>query len=384
MHRGNKKAKGESRMENPSKDIFRGVNILDPKDLLSWAQDNSDAGRQKLAKAVSQFFEDRQLNETEQSLASEILLNLIRQAELDLREALAERLSVHKNIPPEVIVYLANDHIAVARQVLMHSPVLNDVDLVYIISSKGEDHSRLIAQRDGISPLVADRLIDGGDVETMLNLIDNQRAHLQKASMKKLAKASLRSEELQAPLLRRPEVDTDIAIDLYMIVSQALRKEIAERFLLPPQVLEQSLEDLIHELSNEAKGMRETTSDMVSLARRFEERKDISADLMIKTLRRGQVGFFLALFAERTGLMPDHVVRMVQKDGGKPFVVACRHIGMMKSEFASIFLLSRGIRTGDKIVDQRELAMALKNFDAIRDFDVQRIMKTWVNNPDLI
>ncbi len=371
-------------MDHPSKDIYRGVNILDPKELLSCAQDNSDAGRQKLAKAVSQFFDDRQLNENEQSLASEILLNLIRQAELDLREALAERLSVQTNIPPEVMVYLANDHITVARNVLMHSPLLNDVDLVYVISSKGEEHSRLVAQRDRISPLVADRLIDTGDVQTMLNLVDNQRVHLQKASMKKLAKAALRSEELQAPLLRRPEVDTDIAIDLYMVVSNALRKEIAEKFVIPPQVLEQSLEDLIHELSNEAKGMRETSQDMVLLARRFEERKDISADLMIRTLRRGQVGFFLALFAERTSMTPDQVIRMIQKDGGKPFVVACRHIGMMKSEFASIFLLSRGIRTGDKIVDQRELAMALKNFDAIRDFDVTRIMKTWLNNPDLI
>lgn len=371
-------------MDHPSKDMFRGVNILDPKELLSCAQDNSDAGRQKLAKAVSQFFDDRQLNDTEQNLASEILLNLIRQAELDLREALAERLSVQTNIPPEVMVYLANDHITVARSVLMHSPLLNDVDLVYVISSKGEEHSRLVAQRDRVSPLVADRLIDTGDVQTMLNLVDNQRVHLQKASMKKLAKAALRSEELQAPLLRRPEVDTDIAIDLYMVVSNALRKEISDKFVIPPQVLEQSLEDLIHELSNEAKGMRETSEDMVLLARRFEERKDISADLMIRTLRRGQVGFFLALFAERTSMTPDHVVRMVQKDGGKPFVVACRYIGMMKSEFASIFLLSRGIRTGDKIVDQRELAMALKNFDAIRDFDVQRIMKTWLNNPDLI
>lgn len=371
-------------MDRPSKDMYRGVNILDPKELLSCAQDNSDAGRQKLAKAVSQFFDDRHLTETEQSLASEILLNLIRQAEIDLREALAERLSVQANIPAEVIVYLANDHITVARNVLMHSPLLNDVDLVYVISSKGEEHARLIAQRDRISPLVADRLIDTGDVQTMLNLVDNQRVHLQRASMKKLAKAALRSEELQAPLLRRPEVDTDIAIDLYMVVSQALRKEITEKFVIPPQVIDQSLEDLIHELSNEAKGMREASPDMVLLAHRFEERKDISPDLMIRTLRRGQVGFFLALFAERAGLAPDQVVRMIQKDGGKPFVVACRFIGMMKSEFASIFLLSRGIRTGDKIVDQRELAMALKNFDAIRDFDVQRIMKSWLNNPDLI
>lgn len=371
-------------MDLTSKDIFRGVNILDPKELLSCAQDKTDGGRRRLAKAVSEFFDEKDLNETEQSLASEILLNLIRQAEIDLREALAERLSVQANIPPEVMVYLANDHITVAKSVLMHSPVLNDVDLVYIISSKGEEHSRAIAQRDGVSPMVADRLIDTGDVDTMLNLIDNQRVHLQKASMRKLAKASLRSEELQAPLLRRPEVDTDIAIDLYMIVSQALRKEIGARFVIPPHVIEHSIENLIHELSNEAKGLREATPDMIALAKRFAERKDITADLMIRTLRRGQVGFFVALFAERTELPPDMIIKLIQKDGGKPFVVACRYIGMMKSEFASIFLLSRGIRTGDKIVDQRELAMALKNFDAIRDFDVQRIMASWVKSPELI
>jgi uncharacterized protein (DUF2336 family) len=371
-------------MDLTSRDIFRGVNILDPKELLSCAQDTSEAGRRKLAKAVSNFFDEKDLNETEQSLASEILLNLIRQAEIDLREALAERLSVQANIPPEVIVYLANDQINVARNVLMHSPVLNDVDLVYIISSKGEDHSRMIAKRESLSPMVADRLIDTGDTDTMLNLIDNQRAHLQKGSMKKLVKASLRSEELQAPLLRRPEVDTDIAIDLYMVVSQALRREIGDRFVIPHHVIEQSIDNLIHELSNEAKGLRDATPEMITLAKRFQERNDITADLMIRTLRRGQVGFFVALFAERTGLDTDHIVKLIQKDGGKPFVVACRYIGMMKSEFASIFLLSRGIRTGDKIVDQRELAMALKNFDAIRDFDVQRIMKSWLKTPELI
>lgn len=371
-------------MDLTSKDIFRGVNILDPKELLACAQDSSEAGRRRLAKAVSDFFDEKDLNDTEQSLASEILLNLIRQAETDLREALAERLSIQANIPPEVIVYLANDQINVARKVLMHSPVLNDVDLVYIISSKGQEHSREIAKRDGVSPMVADRLIDTGDVDTMLNLIDNQRAHLQKGSMRKLAKASLRSEELQAPLLRRPEVDTDVAIDLYLIVSQALRKEISERFVIPPHVIEHSIENLIHELSNEAKGLREATPDMLALASRFGERKDITADLMIRTLRRGQVGFFVALFAEATKLPAESIIKLIQKDGGKPFVVACRHIGMMKSEFASIFLLSRGIRTGDKIVDQRELAMALKNFDAIRDFDVDRIMASWSKTPDMI
>src|SRR5690606_41908871 len=49
-------------------------------------------------------------------------------------------------------------------------------------------------------------------------------------SMRKLVKLSLKSEELQAPLLRRPEVDADVAIDLYMVVSEVLRQELSEKF----------------------------------------------------------------------------------------------------------------------------------------------------------
>lgn len=360
------------------------VNILDPQALLQCAQDTSPEGRQKLARAVATFFDERTLNDVEKDLAGDILLNLVRQAEMDLREALSERLSVQNNIPPELIVYLANDQISVAKHVLLHSPVLNDVDLIYIITSKGQDHWRTIAQREALSPVVADKLIDTGDPGTVMNLIDNQRANLQKSSMKKLVKFSLKSEELQAPLLRRPEVDAEVAIDLYMLVSEALRREIAEKFQISGHAIDHAIEDLIHELSNEAKGLRQTTPEMRALARRFNERNEITSDLMIKTLRRGQIGFFLALFSDKLGLDPEYVVKLIQKDGGKPFVVACRFVGIMKSEFASLFLLSRSIRTGDKIVDQRELALALKNFDALKEFDVQRIMKAWLKSPELI
>jgi uncharacterized protein (DUF2336 family) len=362
----------------------KGVNILDPQQLLQCAQDKTEGGRRRLAQAVSEFFEERVLTDSEKSLAGDILMNLIRQAEADLRQALSERMSVQANVPPELIVFLANDQITVAHQVLMHSPVLSEVNLIDIISSKGQEHWQVIAKRHDISPTVADRLIDTGDLGTVKNLIENSKASLQKPTMKKLVRFSMNTEELQRPLLRRPELDSDVAMDLYMVVSHALREEIASKFVISGHVLDQAIEGLIHELSNEAKGLRNTTPEMQALAKRFNERKDITADLMIKTLRRGQIGFFLTLFAERSGLSVDSVTKLIQKDGGKPFVVACRYIGMMKSEFASIFLLSRGVRTGEKIVDQRELALALKNFDAMKDFDIQRVMKSWLKNPELI
>jgi len=360
------------------------INLLDPKELMQFARGTSETGRRRLADAVSQFFDGRELSDTELKLASDMMMSLLRQAELDIREALAERLSVQDNIPPEIIVFLANDAISVARPVLLHSTVLKDIDLMFIIASKSEEYWRSIAVRAELSPMVADRLIDTKDTGTVLNLIGNQRVTLQKMSIKKIIRVAMKTEKLQLPLLRRPEIDGDQAVNLYMCVSHELQNEITERFRLPPSVIESSLEALVFELSLEAKGSQQVTPEMAMIARRFKERDGITTDLMVKTLRRGQVSFFIALFGEKNGLMPNAVVRLIQKEGGTGLALACRSIGMMKPEFASIFLLSRGIGGGKKIVDQREFATVLKHYDAIKEFDIQRIMRSWVKNPDLI
>lgn len=360
------------------------VNILDPKALLQLAQDSSGAGRAHLARAISDFFKEHHLSENEQSLACDILMNLIRQAEIDLREALAENLSTQDGVPPGLIIFLANDEISVARSVLMHSPVLKDFDLIDVIDAKGTEHWQAVAQRALISPLIADKLIDTKDPSVILKLVDNQRARLQKQTLKKLIKAAIVSQEVQAPLLRRPEIDADMATDLYLIVAQALRKEIADKFPINAAQVEKSFELIVQELSNEARGYSRVSDEMKALAVRFAERGDISTDLLIKVLRRGQMGFFVALFSCKSGFQAESVVRMIQKEGSKPFIVVCRAMGMMKAEFASLFLLSRGIRSGDKIVDQRELAMALKDFDALKETDAARIVKVWLQNPEKI
>jgi hypothetical protein len=56
----------------------------------------------------------------------------------------------------------------------------------------------------------------------------------------------------------------------------------------------------------------------------------------------------------------------------------------MKSEFASLYLLTQTIRTVEKLVNQKELADTLKYYDTVKDFDVQRIRKDWDKNPEAI
>ena len=349
----------------------------DSRQFLKLAQDTTPTGRYALANAVSKFFEHDDLDKIEHHLVVEIMMNLIRRTELDLREALAERLSLLDNVPAEVIIFLANDEISVAHPVLQRSPVLNDVDLIYIISSKGAAHWQSIAQREELNPSVVRRLVDTGDAGTALHIIANQSITLHKNTMSRLVKLSLIAEDIQGVLLRRPEIDEELAVQMYACVSKAVRREITKRFNISPVVIDAALDSLVAELSEEARGQQRVTREMAMLARRFKERGDITPAMMTKALRRGQMSFFIALMAGQIGLAHEFVMQLMTKEATKSFAVACRSIGMMKSEFASIYLLSQSLRTGDKTVDQKELAGALKHYDHIKDADVQRIRKEW-------
>jgi uncharacterized protein (DUF2336 family) len=357
---------------------------VDSRHLMKLAQDTTPNGRYELANAVSSFFGNEGLSKMEHHLVVEIMMNLIRRAELDLREALAERLAVLDNVPPEVAIFLANDEISVARSILRHSLVLNEVDLIYIISSKGVEHWQSIAQREELGPQVVRRLVDTGDVGTAASLLDNTKITIHRNTLSRLIKLSLKEEELQTSLLRRPEIDAGLAVELYACVSKALRRDLAQRFPISAAAVEEVLDSLVTELSQEAKGTQEVTPEMALLAKRFRERGEITPVQMIKTLRRGQNCFFMASFAAQLGLAHEFVMLLMKRDAGKSFAIACRSIGMMKSEFASIYLLTSVLRSGQKIVDQKELAAALKYYDHLKDSDVQRIRKEWARHVEAV
>jgi hypothetical protein len=57
---------------------------------------------------------------------------------------------------------------------------------------------------------------------------------------------------------------------------------------------------------------------------------------------------------------------------------------MMKSEFASAFLLSHSARSGDKVVNQSELIAVLNYYDSVRKYDIERVVKSWIKHPEMI
>ncbi|MDB5490479.1 MAG: hypothetical protein JWO78_328, partial [Micavibrio sp.] len=111
------------------------VRLYESQKLYSLASDETPAARAELTGAIAALLE-KDLPVGERELVSDLLINLMRQAEKDLREALSERLSTMEHAPLRIVLHMANDEISIARPVLRHSPVLSDLDLMYIIKSK--------------------------------------------------------------------------------------------------------------------------------------------------------------------------------------------------------------------------------------------------------
>ena len=113
------------------------VQLYDSHKLYALARDPSDPARRELSGIILDLFQS-DLSAREAELISDVLINLMRQIEIELRAAMAEKLARQRNIPLRVILFLAADEINVAEHVLRHSPVLNDLDLLTLPDSCSE------------------------------------------------------------------------------------------------------------------------------------------------------------------------------------------------------------------------------------------------------
>lgn len=334
----------------------------DPRALLELARDRSEDGRQRLTRAVGELLEGG-LETGAVEMATDLLLELLERAELDLREALAEQFAIMEEAPLRLVLALSHDSINVAKPVLINSPVLTDVDLEYIIRASTAEYWQVIAMRKQISEKVVDCLVNTGDVQTALNVLNNETAALSDKSIRRLSNQARTDEVLQDPLLQRDEMTRDIASELYWFASREIRNFIVGKYEIDPNKLDDMLESIVTDFVDSATGTISVTQEMENLARQFTMRGQLTPHHLIQTLRRGQMSFFVAMLAEFAGIATSLARRLIQTDAYRTFALMCRALNVSKQDFATIFLLSRGGRADEKVVHPEELARAMRIYE---------------------
>jgi uncharacterized protein (DUF2336 family) len=308
---------------------------------------------------------------TDREMAADILLSLLHHAEKNLKEAISERLSVLDKAPLRLILQFINEEIDIAKPVLRKSPVLNDLDLLYIIQSRGSPFWQAIAQRQNLGENVIETLVDTKDIITAKNLVENNDVIFSDYALGRIVRLASETDILNECLIDRVQsLKGDFARRIYTYAGESLKSALIEKCGDLSQDVSQTLEDVLAEFTVAPPPHFMPTASMLKAAELFMKEGKINRTLMLNTLKRGQIGSFIAQFSKFTQLPVPVVVGMLQQKSGRSLAIASKANGIDRNDFLVIFNFTRKTM-GEDYLSSADVAAALRDYDQITPDVVQ-------------
>ena len=264
------------------------------RDLFNLHQENSKEGRESLYKAIGDLFERRadELQTVERAMMIEILERLSLDVELSVRSGLANRLSENGDAPYDLIHMLANDEVQVAYKILASSPILHDSDLIEEVRHRTMQHQLTVVIRTDVSQKVSAALVEAGTEDVIVTLLNNQDARILADVLDHLAEESKRVDNYQKPLVRRPDLPTELAERMYYWVSATVRNYIVDNFDVNIDDLDDQMSATISDVLETKKSDDDSGIAAERLVDRLFDGGGLSADFALKSLHQGQVSIF--------------------------------------------------------------------------------------------
>jgi uncharacterized protein (DUF2336 family) len=93
-------------------------------------------------------------------MIADLLVEMLREAELEERARVARRLAHLTEIPHSLLRLLLRDEVEVARPLLEDCPSLQESDLIRCAREASAEHRRVIATRRNIGEMLSEALIE--------------------------------------------------------------------------------------------------------------------------------------------------------------------------------------------------------------------------------
>ncbi|MFS8110721.1 DUF2336 domain-containing protein [Rhizobium jaguaris] len=189
---------------------------------LRWAETAKAESRARAANALGRAYLQSEMPREERAAAEMAMTYMLDDPSPRVRLALAEAVARSPDAPRNVILSLAEDQPEIAGLIILFSPVFTDADLVDLVV-RGSNVTRvLVASRGRVSRSVSAALAEiGGETETLC-LLENDRASLSRASLKRIAERFGDNAEIRGLLLDRDALPSDVRHLLMRHVSEAL------------------------------------------------------------------------------------------------------------------------------------------------------------------
>jgi uncharacterized protein (DUF2336 family) len=288
--------------------------MLTEDDVSRLLADTSGTARAETAAKLASDFTKDDLTEKERILAEEIFRIMVKDAEVRVREALALNLKENPSVPHDVAVNLARDVDSVALPMLKFSEVLTDDDLVEIVRSQGATRQIAVAERDTVSAVVSDALVESGNEEVVTSLVSNRGADISEKSLSTVVDKFSSSEKVQGAMVHRPKLPVTIAERLVTLVSEKLRDELTQRHELSPTVTTDLILQARERATISLSSMGDET-DLWKLISQLRKNGRLTPSLVLRALCMGDLSFYEFSVAELAGVSVENVRKLIHDSG---------------------------------------------------------------------
>ena len=298
------------------------------------------------------------LTPRERWIVGDLLHDLLRQGDEELRKRVAQRLAGLNEAPHRLLRMLAVDKFEIAEPILEECTALTDFDMLEIVQSGTVDHRLLVARREGLSETVSAALAAYGEVAVVQRLLRNKTAILAAPTIDHIV-AATQEEESYAPLvIRRSELRPAQAFRLFWGCDHANRLEILERFAVDRTILIDASEDIFPIAREEGWSDPLGQRSLRYIDRRQRNREAVSLSPFeslegaLEALRvTGPRQDLVVEIATLSGIEASLMRKIVDDMAGEPFAVLCKATGLKWPSFEN-FWKGTGRSEGSELVEQ--------------------------------
>jgi uncharacterized protein (DUF2336 family) len=318
-------------------------NIGDVTRLAELAANTHAPQRAEIYQAVVSLYRNQGplLSDRERALMREILHRLTGDVEMAIRVATAERIADDADAPLDLILFLVNDQIEVAKPIVLRNRRISDPELLKFISETDVAHQALCAQRPHIGEPVTAVLAQSDAEPVLVALVRNLTARIAQATFRLLVEKSKAVADLQEPLARRFDLPPSLAKEMCGWVSDALKSHLGGRYKMAPGAIGAAVE---HGARNIQTAPEDVSDNSRKLIEKLATAGQLKAGFLLRVLQQGQLDLFELGLARLLALDHPRVRRVLYEAGPRPVAMACRAIGIDRCVFPTVYNLSRQAR----------------------------------------
>ncbi|NQV84001.1 MAG: DUF2336 domain-containing protein [Rhodospirillales bacterium] len=308
---------------------------LTQKDVARLLSDPSPDTRAETAAKIADGFDAGAMSDTERQLTEQIFRVMVKDAEVRVREALAQNLKENSDIPHDVALSLAQDVEQVALPVLQFSDVLTDDDLTAIINSQSPEKQAAIAKRSTVSENVSDALIETGNEKAVSTLVSNEGAKISERSLLKAIDTLGDREIIQDAMVHRGKLPVTVSERLVTMVSEKFAADLIGRKDLPDNVVTdlilQTRERAVISLSADSE-----VGDVERLVKQLRQNGRLTPSIILRGLCMGDMTFFESAMAELAGVSLMNARQLIYDSGALGLRTLCRQANIPLAQLIAV------------------------------------------------